>query len=108
MGFKENLRAEMEYKDIKPKELSELTGISVNTLRNYINGHNALPNIYSAVKIAKALGTTVENLVYTPENQEEKEDEKNPPPPLQEIFVQLPDNDRKSVMALVEEMFSHI
>ena len=58
--------------------------------------------------IAKALGTTVENLVYTSENQEEKEDEKNPPPTLQEIFVQLPDNDRKSVMALVEEMFSHM
>ena len=63
MGFKENLREEMEFQDIKPKELSEKTGISVNTLRNYINNHDALPNIDSAVKIAKALNISVEELV---------------------------------------------
>ena len=53
----------MEFQDIKPKELSEKTGISVNTLRNYINNHDALPNIDSAVKIAKALNISVEELV---------------------------------------------
>ena len=63
MGFKENLREEMDFQDIKPKELSDKTGISVNTLRNYINNHDALPNIDSAVKIAKVLNTTVEELV---------------------------------------------
>ena len=63
MGFKENLREEMEFQDIKPKELADKTGISVNTLRNYINAHDALPNIDSAVKIARALNTTVEELV---------------------------------------------
>ena len=45
MSFKENLRDEMEFQDVKPKELSEKTGLSVNTIRNYINGHNALPNV---------------------------------------------------------------
>ena len=44
MSFKDNLRDEMEFQDIKQKELSEKTGISVNTIRNYINGHNALPS----------------------------------------------------------------
>ena len=63
MGFKENLREELKFQDIKQKELSEKTEISINTLRNYINDHNALPNIYSAVKIAKALNTSVEKLV---------------------------------------------
>ena len=70
MGFKENLREEMEFQDIKPKELADKTGISVNTLRNYINAHDALPNIDSAVKIAKALNTTVRKTISPkpPEN----------------------------------------
>ena len=75
MGFKENLREELKFQDIKQKELSEKTGISVNTLRNCINDHNALPNIYSAVKIAKALNTTVEALVLG-EKQLPKEETK--------------------------------
>jgi len=63
MSFKDNLRDEMEFQDIKQKELSEKTGISVNTIRNYINGHNALPSAEVAVKIAAALGVSVEYLV---------------------------------------------
>ena len=62
MSFKENLRDEMEFQDVKPKELSEKTGLSVNTIRNYINGHNALPNVEAAVKIAQALDVSVEIL----------------------------------------------
>lgn len=53
----------MEFRDIKTKELSERTGISVNTIRNYINGHNALPSVDVAVKIADALDVSVEYLV---------------------------------------------
>lgn len=105
MGFKENLRAYMELQDIKPKELSEKTGISVNTLRNYINGHNALPNIYSAVSIAKALNMSVEALVdeksYT-ENEDDVILKK-----FVRIFVSLSKNDKKSVMALLNEMKTH-
>lgn len=63
MSFKDNLREEMEFQDIKQKELSEKTGISVNTIRNYINGHNALPSAEVAVKIADVLGVSVEYLV---------------------------------------------
>lgn len=63
MSFKDNLREEMEFQDIKQKELSEKTGISINTIRNYINGHNAVPSAEVAVKIAAALGVSVEYLV---------------------------------------------
>lgn len=72
MSFKENLRDEMEFQDVKPKELSDKTGISVNTIRNYINGHNALPNVDVAVKIAKALGVSVEYLVLGQEESIQK------------------------------------
>ena len=39
MSFKENLRDEMEFQDVKPKELSEKTGLSVNTIRAHILGN---------------------------------------------------------------------
>ncbi|MBR4322694.1 helix-turn-helix domain-containing protein [Treponema sp.] len=99
MGFKENLKEELKFQDIKQKELSEKTGISVNTLRNYINDHNALPNIYSAVKIAKALNTTVEKLVDGT-NPNCSDSEKN----CIALFKKLSEHDRKSVIALMTEM----
>lgn len=104
MSFKVKLKDEMNFQDIKPKELSEKTGISVNTIRNYINGHNALPNIYSAVKIARALNISVEELVDEGTPNAEKS-------PLCKkfaaMFASLSENDRKSVMALMTEMQSH-
>ncbi len=106
MGFKENLREEMEFQDIKPKELSKKTGISVNTLRNYINNHDALPNIDSAVKIAKALNISVEELVEGRKLKNEFQKSEQATKFLS-IFIQLSENDKKSVIALLEEMRTH-
>lgn len=104
MGFKENLKDEMAFQDIKPKELSDKTGISVNTIRNYINGHNALPSVDSGVKIARALGVSVEYLV-------DGKSEKNETPEHSEKLIQdfriLDENDKKSVLALIAEMKKH-
>ena len=63
MGFKENLKSELIYTGILVKELSATTGIKKHTLDNYLNTHNSLPNAEAAVKIARALGVSVEYLV---------------------------------------------
>lgn len=98
MEFKENLREELRFQDIKVTELSEKTGISVNTLRNYLNGHNALPNIYSAVKIARALGTTVEALC------DEGAAGADAGRRFASAFMRLSERDQKCVLALMKEM----
>jgi transcriptional regulator with XRE-family HTH domain len=72
MGFKENLKSELIYADMLVKELSAQTGISRHTLDNYLNTHNALPNAEAAVKIARALGVSVEYLVTGREEKHEK------------------------------------
>ncbi len=100
------MREEMEFQDIKPKELADKTGISVNTLRNYINAHDALPNIDSAVKIARALNTTVEELVEGRKNFPEIQKSEAAGKFLS-IFAGLSQNDQKSVIALLEEMKRH-
>ena len=63
MCFAENLKEMLECKDIVIKELAYGTGISKNTIDNYLSGQKSIPNAENAVKIAKYLGTTVEYLV---------------------------------------------
>lgn len=61
--FRDNLKDLIEYKGIIRKELSAQTGISKRTIDTYLDSRAVLPNAEIAVKLAKALGTTVEFLV---------------------------------------------
>ncbi|MDR3247953.1 MAG: helix-turn-helix domain-containing protein [Treponema sp.] len=68
MGFKENLKSELAYRDMLVKELSASTGISRHTIDNYLNVRARIPTADVAVKIARALGVSVEYLVTGEEN----------------------------------------
>lgn len=61
--FKETLRSELDFQDIKVKELSARTGISHRTLEGYLSARGSIPPADVAVRIARALGVTVEYLV---------------------------------------------
>lgn len=63
MGFRENLKNELTYHGMLVKELAEKTGIPKRTLDNYLREKGSMPPADYAVRIAKALGTTVEYLV---------------------------------------------
>ena len=62
MGFAENVQSELAYQDIPIKELANRTGISRNTLDKYLFGKKVQPGVENAVKIAQALGVSVEYL----------------------------------------------
>lgn len=62
-NFRENLKDELEYQDITIKELSLKTEISNRSIENYLSKRESIPPADYAVKIAKALGVTVEYLV---------------------------------------------
>lgn len=105
MGFKENLKSELEYQGLQLKELAARCGVSKNTLGNYLTGHNSLPAADTAVKIARALGVSVEYLV-TGKNSDESH---VPPLPAKyrKIFAalsQLDQNDLDAVTLLVTAM----
>ena len=63
MSFSENLRDILDFRGMQTKELAAKTEISKNTIDNYLSGQKSLPNIENGVKIAQALGVTVEYLV---------------------------------------------
>lgn len=75
MSFSDNLRNLLDIKEIQIKELSAGTGISKNTLDNYLSGQKSLPNAENAVKIAQFIGVSVEYLVTGKASKENISDE---------------------------------
>lgn len=63
MGFKETLKEEIAYQGILVKELANKAGIQPSSISNYIRENSSVPSADVAVKIAQALGVTVEYLV---------------------------------------------
>ncbi len=62
MSFGENLREAMKISRITTKELADKTGINENTISSYLKTNASIPTADKAVKIAKALNTSVEFL----------------------------------------------
>ena len=60
--FLERLKDELSYQGLTQKELSERTDISINTIRGWFS-KDLVPDVFNAVKVAKALNTSVEYLV---------------------------------------------
>lgn len=63
MGFRENLKAELEYQGKKVKDLASETGISRRTIDQYLSSAAKIPSAETAVKIARVLNVSVEYLV---------------------------------------------
>lgn len=64
MKFSERLKEEIEFTGLRYKELSQKSGVPERALYNYVATKNpSMPPADVAVKIAKALGVSVEYLV---------------------------------------------
>ncbi|MDR1972189.1 MAG: helix-turn-helix domain-containing protein [Treponema sp.] len=63
MKFRENLKELLIFQDMQVKELAVLSGVKKRTIDNYLRESGAEPSAENAVKIAGALGVTVEYLV---------------------------------------------
>ena len=63
MGFKENLKSELQYTGMTVRALAEKSGVNKQTIDNYLSTHSSMPSAEAAVKIAKVLDVSVEYLV---------------------------------------------
>ena len=109
MGFKENLKSELIYAGMMVKELSAITGIKRHTLDNYLNTHKSIPNAVTAVKIAQALGITVEYLVTGREHYDEKRQASFPKDLrlLIDLWGRLNKKNRDLAIALLKTLEEH-
>ncbi|GHV76800.1 transcriptional regulator [Spirochaetia bacterium] len=69
MGFRENLKEELAYSGLLVKELSAQSGVNKRTIDSYLMDGGSVPSVDAAVKIAAALGVSVEYLVTGSENR---------------------------------------
>jgi len=102
MGFRENLKSELSYQDMLVKELATMTGISKKTIDNYLNVREYMPSADAAVKIAQALGVSVEYLITGEELSTAKTSFGPEIRDLIHNFKQLNEYDRKLVITIVQ------
>jgi len=107
MGFKENLKSELIYKDMLVKELATKTGISRHTLDNYLNVREHIPTMDAAVKIAQALGVSVEYLATGKEHPQATIPMNQESITLVRNYNLLNEDDRKIVNELVLLLRKH-
>ncbi|MCL2443029.1 MAG: helix-turn-helix transcriptional regulator [Treponema sp.] len=105
MGFKENLKAELAYKNILIKELAVLSGVNRRTIDNYLRENDSVPSADAAVRIAGALGVTVEYLITGNENQERNNPPLGPDPRvILKNLETLNKRDRKIILSLIKTL----
>jgi transcriptional regulator with XRE-family HTH domain len=64
MGFRDNLKQELNFRGMLVKELAMTSGVQKRALDSYLLRENpSMPPADNAVKIAQALGVTVEHLI---------------------------------------------
>jgi transcriptional regulator with XRE-family HTH domain len=96
MDFWERLRVEIKNNNTTQEWIASKTGIPFGTLRKWFS-RKTMPNADQAVRIAQALGTTVEELVTG-------EDRSLPSQRLRPLFrdiAVLPEQDISEIEALV-------
>jgi transcriptional regulator with XRE-family HTH domain len=62
MGFRDNLKSQLAFSNMPVKELAALSGVKKATLDSYLNYHRRMPSADAALRIARTLGVTVEQL----------------------------------------------
>ena len=99
MGFGDNLKQELIYAGMLKKELAAMTGVHKRAIDTYVRTNSSMPPADTAVKIAKALGVTVEYLVTGEDSSIPKEVNK-----LTRSILNLKKRDRMLITLLVKAM----
>ena len=100
--FKANLRSELDYQGLTVKELSVKTGIAKGTLDCYLGARASMPPADIAVKIADALGVTVEYLVTGQEMKKKDKLLDHNIRSIIQILVELNEKDIEAILGLSE------
>jgi transcriptional regulator with XRE-family HTH domain len=99
MGFRETLRQELNYNSMPVKELASVSGVHKRALDTYLREKASMPPADTAVRIAQALGVTVEYLVTGKEPDIPKDIRQ-----ISHNLLKLNKRDRRLIALLVKAM----
>lgn len=112
MNFWENVVSELEYKNIDRKELAFKARFNVSNISKGIRENN-IPSADTAVKIAKALGTSVEYLVTGIQGENNDDETKEAFEQFQKYrtffkkLEKLSDKEREAINLLVNKLIEN-
>lgn len=101
MSFRENLRDELYFRDIKLKDFARKIGVPYTTLLSYVEKRESLPKIDIAYKIAQELDVTIEFLITGNPSDNYK---KNLAPLYKELMV-LPSSVVSSIKGIIHSYY---
>ena len=101
MDFRSRLRDEIEYSGMLYKEVAAKAGITKSTMDSYVGAQGSIPSADIAVRLAQALGVSVEYLVTGKgsENSISKRDCR-----IIDCLRKLPDKQRKALEQYIETL----
>ena len=104
MGFKENLKEQLNFSGMYVKELAALSGIKKQTIDSYLNSHGCIPAADAAVAIAQVLGVSVEYLVTGKEIRFKTTKYPKDVQIAAQIIAELNEKNRKMAVAIIKAM----
>lgn len=100
MDFWNNVKSELSYQCLTQKDLANKAELNYRTLQNWI-ARNIQPDIFSAIKIAKALNVSAEYLLFgTVQKNELSQDDKS----LLNEYHKLSDHDKKVLRTVLSTL----
>ena len=106
MDFRDRLREEIAFSGLTYKELSAKTGISKRTIISYVSGQSCMPSADVAVKLAKALNTSVEYLILGEKSNSATKKSEERSRKLNHIFKDLSDAQKQLLISVAENIKS--
>jgi len=104
MGFRENLKEELDFSGMYVKELAALSGVKKQTIDSYLKVNNCMPSADAAVAIAQVLGVSVEYLVTGKEIKRKTVQYPIEARIVAELTAQMEEKNRRMAVAVIESM----
>jgi len=104
MGFKENLKEELDFTGMYVKELAALSGVKKQTIDSYLNLNSRMPSADAAVAIAQALGVSVEYLITGKEIKQKTVQYPTEARIVAELITQMKEKNRRMAVAVIKSI----
>jgi transcriptional regulator with XRE-family HTH domain len=104
MGFKENLKEQLDFSGMYVKELAALSGVKKQTIDSYLKVNSCMPSADAAVAIARALGVSVEYLVTGKETKQKTVRYPTEARIVAEITTQMEEKNRRMAVAVIKSI----
>lgn len=104
MNFRSRLREEIAFSGLSNKEVAAKAGITKRALDSYVSSQSCMPSADVAVRLAKALHTSVEYLVTGEPDSVQPAKTKESERQLLRIYSALPTSQRDLLLSVANDI----